>query len=71
VVCDKNKETKKLATSFGVTSYPVFVIFEHGQESSRWNGADQGKLEKAFERAAGGGGKGGGKGKQKKGGRNK
>jgi thiol-disulfide isomerase/thioredoxin len=69
VVCDKNKETKKLATSFSVGSYPVFVVFENGTESSRWNGADRGKLEKAFERGAGGGGGRGGKGNKKKGGK--
>jgi thiol-disulfide isomerase/thioredoxin len=69
VICDKNKETKKLATSFSVGSYPVFVVFENGTESSRWNGADRGKLEKAFERGSGGGGGRGGKGKKKKGGK--
>jgi thiol-disulfide isomerase/thioredoxin len=67
VICDKNKETKKLATTFSVGSYPVFVVFENGTESSRWNGADRGKLEKAFERGSGGGR--GGKGKKKKGGK--
>lgn len=50
VVCDtKNKETKKLATAFGVKSYPVFILFENGTESARWNGADRGKLERAFD----------------------
>jgi len=67
VVCDKNKETKKLAESFSVGSYPVFVVFENGNESSRWRGADRGKLEKAFDRGDSGGR--GGKGKKKKGGK--
>lgn len=69
VICDKTKETKKIAASFSVGSYPVFVVFENGRESSRWNGADRGKLEKAFERASGGARRrGGGKGKKKGGG---
>lgn len=51
VVCDKNKETKKLATAMGVRSYPVFFVYDtQGNESIRWNGADVGKLEKAFEK---------------------
>ena len=65
VVCDKNKETKKLATAFHVTSYPVFVVFRGGQEVQRWNGADRGKLEKVFHEATAGGGKQKGKKKTK------
>lgn len=56
VLCDKNKETKKLATAQGVSSYPVFVLYQDGSSVGRWNGADRGKLEKAFERLNGGGG---------------
>lgn len=71
VVCDKNRETKKLAAALGVGSYPVFVVYENGAITDRWNGADRGKLEKAFERI--GGGNSGGdkkkKNKKKKGGR--
>ena len=69
VVCDKNKETKKLATTFGIKSYPVFEVFENASSCQKWNGADTGKLEKAFEKFGGGGGKGkkGGKGGKKKG----
>ena len=67
VISDKNKETKKLAASFGVGSYPVFVVFENGIESGRWNGADRGKLEKTFDRLGEGGGGRGGKSKKKKG----
>lgn len=67
IVCDKNKETKKLAAAHGVKSYPVFVVFENGNAAQKWNGADQGKLEKAFEKLAGGGGKKGGKRGKKKG----
>lgn len=68
VVCDKNKETKKLATAFGVKSYPVFAVFENGNNSQKWNGADRGKLEETFEKlGGGGGGKKGGKGGKKKG----
>lgn len=55
VMCDKNKETKKLAAAHGVSSYPVFVLFAQGKSDGRWEGADRGKLEKAFERLAGGG----------------
>jgi thioredoxin 1 len=69
VMCDKNKETKKLATAHNVSSYPVFVLFQNGAVDGRWNGADNGKLEKAFERLSGdGGGRGGGK-KRGKGGK--
>jgi len=74
VICDKNKETKKLAAAMGVTSYPVFFVFEQSREIQKWNGADVGKLEKAFDKVGGGGGGGkkGGKkggGGKKKGGR--
>jgi thioredoxin 1 len=66
VMCDKNKETKKLATAHNVSSYPVFVLFQSGAVDGRWDGADNGKLEKAFERLSGdGGGRGGGKKKGK------
>lgn len=66
VVCDKNKETKKLATAHNVSSYPVFVLFQSGAVDGRWDGADNGKLEKAFERlSSDGGGRGGGKKKGK------
>jgi thioredoxin 1 len=65
VMCDKNKETKKLATAHNVSSYPVFVLFQNGAVDGRWNGADDGKLEKAFERLSGGGGGRGGGGKKK------
>lgn len=70
VVCDKNKETKKLASMNGVGSYPVFVLYQQGREVSKWKGADVGKLEKTFENFGGGsGGKRGrgGKGKNGKG----
>ena len=63
VICDKNKETKKLAAAFSVGSYPVFVVFENGRETGRWNGADRGKLEKAFDRLSQGRG---GKGRKKR-----
>lgn len=62
IICDKNKETKKIASSFGVGSYPVFHIFEDGRPTTQWKGADRGKLEKAFDRLQGGGR--GGKGKK-------
>jgi thiol-disulfide isomerase/thioredoxin len=69
VVCDKNKETKKLAAAYTVRSYPVFILFdEQGNQVDRWEGADPGKLEKAFD-YRGGGGKGGGKKKKGKGGK--
>lgn len=64
VMCDKNKETKKFATAYNVSSYPVFVLFQNGAVDGRWNGADNGKLEKAFGRLSGGG-RGGGKKKGK------
>jgi thiol:disulfide interchange protein len=63
VMCDKNKETKKFATALGVKSYPVFFVYQNGRESTRWNGADVGKLEKAFD--------GGGSHSKKKGGKQK
>jgi thiol-disulfide isomerase/thioredoxin len=67
VLCDKNRETKKLAAAYGVTSYPVFVMFENGNDVGKWNGADRGKLEKAFERLSGSNsGRGGAKGRRKK-----
>jgi thioredoxin 1 len=70
VLCDKNRETKKLAAAYGVTSYPVFVMFENGSDVGKWNGADRGKLEKAFERLSGSNsGRGGAKGRRKKKGR--
>jgi len=70
VVCDKNKETKKLAAAFGVKSYPVFYVFdENGSEVQKWNGADRGKLEGAFIRLAGDGG--GGKNRGRRGGGSK
>jgi thioredoxin 1 len=66
VMCDKNRETKKLASAYGIGSYPVFLVFENGKNVGKWNGADRGKLEKAFDRLGGGLGKGGKK--KKKGG---
>jgi thioredoxin-like negative regulator of GroEL len=56
VVCDKNRETKKLATAHRITSYPVFMWYEDGVLAGRWNGADRGRLEKAFEKLGGDGG---------------
>lgn len=53
VVCDKNKNTKKLAATYNISSYPVFFSFKEGSVASRWEGADRGKLEGAFERLAG------------------
>ncbi|CAB9497366.1 Thioredoxin [Seminavis robusta] len=69
VVCDKNKETKKLAQAQGIKSYPVFKVYDtqSGNMTQTWNGADRGKLEKVFDNMSGG--KGGGKkggGKKKK-----
>ena len=66
VICDKNKQTKKLAAGYNVNSYPVFVAFKDGAVSTRFDGADKGKLESTFERLVGGGGK-----KKKRGGRSK
>jgi len=66
VNCDKNKQTKKLAASYNVKSYPVFVAFKSGTISHRFDGADKGKLESTFERLGGGGGK-----NKKRGGRSK
>jgi thiol-disulfide isomerase/thioredoxin len=73
VLCDKNKQTKKLAAGHNVNSYPVFIVFKDGIVASRWDGADRGKLESAFERLAGGAVGAGGRGgrKQKGGGRSK
>ena len=67
VICDKNKQTKKLATIYNVKSYPVFVAFKDGVISNRFDGADKGKLEATFERLGGGSGSGGKK--KKRGGR--
>jgi thiol-disulfide isomerase/thioredoxin len=67
VISDKNKETKKMAANVSVGSYPVFVVFENGNETGRWNGADRGKLEKAFDRLGQGRGGRGGMGGKKKG----
>lgn len=53
VYCDDNnsKNIKKLMATHGVTSYPVFVVLQNnGQVIQKWNGADRGKLEKAFEK---------------------
>mmetsp|Transcript_10840 Transcript_10840/g.16709 ORF Transcript_10840/g.16709 Transcript_10840/m.16709 type:complete len:214 (+) Transcript_10840:118-759(+) len=69
VVCDKNKQTKKLAAEYNVKSYPVFIVFKDGIVTNRWDGANKGKLESTFERLAGGGASG--KGKKNKGGRSK
>jgi thiol-disulfide isomerase/thioredoxin len=63
VICDKNKETKKLANAFGVKSYPIFLVYRNGKEAQRWDGADIGKLQKSFE---GRGAKGGKRKKKKK-----
>jgi thioredoxin 1 len=55
VHCDsKNKETKKLVSSMGVTSYPVFVVYSQGIQVQKWDGADVGKLEGVFEKYPGG-----------------
>ena len=55
IVCDKNKETKKLAAAYGIKSYPVFLLYDEGGNAiGRWDGADAGKLEKAFENLTGG-----------------
>lgn len=50
VVCDKNKQTKKIATSYNIRSYPVFIVFANERVVNRWDGADRGKLEATFER---------------------
>ena len=68
VVCDKNKQTKKLAAAYSVKSYPVFIAFKDRTVSNRFDGADRGKLESTFERVSGGGS--GGK-KKNRGGRSK
>ena len=57
IVCDRNRETKKLASENGIGNYPVFFVYDNGVNVSRWNGADRGKLEKAFERFSAGRGK--------------
>ena len=68
VICDKNKQTKKLATKYQIGSYPVFLVLEASNNGNkqidRWEGADQGKLIKVFERFDGDSG-GGGKSKKK------
>ena len=61
--CDKNKQTKKAATTYNIKSYPIFVAFRDGSLTTRFDGADKGKLEAMFERLGGGGGKKKGKGK--------
>mmetsp|Transcript_24379 Transcript_24379/g.51081 ORF Transcript_24379/g.51081 Transcript_24379/m.51081 type:complete len:215 (+) Transcript_24379:33-677(+) len=71
VICDKNKQTKKVAASYHVKSYPVFVAFKDGVVFNRFDGADRGKLEAAFERLGGGGSSGSGGKKKKRGGRSK
>ena len=65
-----------MAANYNIQSYPVFILWEEGQQVQTWKGADPGKLEKAMERLVdiasmdgdGGGGKkrGGGKKKGKK-----
>ena len=50
IVCDKNKQTKKIATSYNIGSYPVFIVFANEKVVNRWDGADRGKLEATFER---------------------
>lgn len=51
VICDKNKQTKKLALKYRVTSYPVFILFEFGgNQIDRWDGADRGKLMNVFDK---------------------
>ena len=50
VICDKNKQTKKIATSYNIGSYPVFIVFVNETVVNRWDGADRGKLEATFER---------------------
>lgn len=66
VVCDKNKQTKKYATSVNINSYPVFWVFRNGKEMTRWNGADVGKLEKVFSQTMTSGKRKGGKKKKKR-----
>ena len=61
--CDKNKQTKKVAASYNIKSYPVFAAFRDVSLTTRFDGADKGKLESMFERFGGGGGKKKGKGK--------
>mmetsp|Transcript_12736 Transcript_12736/g.21242 ORF Transcript_12736/g.21242 Transcript_12736/m.21242 type:complete len:111 (-) Transcript_12736:43-375(-) len=67
IQCDKNKQTKKVAVSYNVKSYPVFAAFRGGSLATRFDGADKGKLEAMFERLDGGGGGGKMKGKKGKG----
>lgn len=64
VSCDKNRETKRLASANGIRSYPVFFVYENGVNVSRWDGADRGKLEKAVERLLSAG-----RGKRRRGGK--
>ena len=64
--CEKNKQTKKVAASYNIKSYPVFVAFRDGSLTTRFDGADKGKLEAMFERLGGGGGKKKGRGKSNK-----
>lgn len=68
VNCDKNKQTKKVAATYKIKSYPVFAAFRDGSLTTRFDGADKGKLESTFERFGGGGSKGK-KGKGKGGGK--
>lgn len=65
VVCDKNKQTKKLAAEHKVNSYPVFIAFKDGVIVNRWDGADRGKLESTYERLGGGRKKGKGRSKRR------
>ena len=64
--CEKNKQTKKVAASYNIKSYPVFAAFRDENLASRFDGADKGKLEAMFERLGGGGGKKKGRGKSNK-----
>ena len=64
--CEKNKQTKKVAASYNIKSYPVFAAFRDENLASRFDGADKGKLEAMFERLGGGGGKEKGRGKSNK-----
>lgn len=67
--CDKNKQTKKVAATYNIKSYPVFTAFRDGSLTTRFDGADKGKLEAMFERLGGAGGGGKKKGKGKGGGK--
>ncbi len=66
IICDKNKQTKKLASGHNVNCYPVFIVFKDGAVVNRWDGADIGKLESTFTRFSDGRGR-----KKKRGGRSK